>query len=151
MNDEVYRSHQQTRSKDEKLALVGEPVIIAKIPFKVEAHQENFYAGLYDYCHAGASMLNLAIMGGEENQLISMATQGKYYSALDTVVLPKGSYNLVVLSDRQDTTHEDSLYEFGLDVVRQDSNMIDPDDNNDTTNTVKEDIATSTMEALQLC
>jgi hypothetical protein len=47
--------------------LIGEPVIIAKIPFKVEAHQENFYAGLYDYCHVGATMLNLAIVGGEEN------------------------------------------------------------------------------------
>jgi hypothetical protein len=80
-----------------------------------------------------------------------MAVQGKYYSTLDTIVLSKGSYDLVVLSDRKDTTHEDTLYEFGLDVVRQDANMIDPDDNNDTTNTVKQDVATSTMEAMQLC
>jgi hypothetical protein len=93
-------------------------------------------------------MLNLAIIGGEENKLISMASQGKYYSALDSEVLPKGSYNLVVLSDRKDTTHENTLYEFGLDVVRQETNHVDPDDNNDTTNTVKSDIATSTMEAL---
>ena len=57
----------------------------------------------------------------------------------------------MVLSDRKDTTHEDTLYEFGLDVVRQETNQVDPSDNNDTTNTVKSDIATSTMEALQLC
>jgi len=130
---------------------VGEPVIVASIPFKVEAHQENFYAGLYDYSHGGATMLNLAIIGGTEKQLIAMANQGKYYSVIDGDILPKGSYNLVVLSDRKDTTHEDTLYEFGLDVRRMASNLVDPDDSNDTTNTVKSDIATSTMEALQLC
>lgn len=130
---------------------MGEPVIVASIPFKVEAHQENFYAGLYDYSHGGATMLNLAIIGGTEKQLIAMANQGKYYSVIDGDILPKGSYNLVVLSDRKDTTHEDTLYEFGLDVRRMASNLVDPDDSNDTTNTVKSDIATSTMEALQLC
>ena len=102
-------------------------MIVASIPFKVKSQLENFYAGLYDYCHGGATMLNLAILGGEERELITMAKQGKYYSTIDNAFLPKGSYVLVVLSDKADTGLEHTLYEFGLDVIRADADLADPD------------------------
>ena len=47
-----------------------------------------------------------------------MADQGKYFSTINDLMLVKGSYVLVVLSDMKDTTNESTLYEYGLDVVR---------------------------------
>jgi hypothetical protein len=77
----VYSTHgTNPMVKAGKEATMRTPIVVTTIPFDVLTPMEMFSVGLYDYSHAGSSLLNIGIVSSETAAIVAMADQGKYYS-----------------------------------------------------------------------
>ena len=71
--------------------------VVASLPFEVEGLEETIFVGLYEFS-LGRSLLSVHILSAETRETVAMSEQGKYFSALLTV-LPTGKYVLVIRND----------------------------------------------------
>ena len=84
--------------------------VIINLPFTVKS-SEAIYAGIVELSGQG---LDIAIYSDETQEEIAISEQGKYYSQINLVVLPKGKYYFIVRSQASDN----HTVRFALDVVR---------------------------------
>ena len=60
-------------TKAGKAATLRAPIVVHTIPFDVLTPMEMFSVGLYDYSHAGSSLLNVAIVSRDSAAMVAMA------------------------------------------------------------------------------
>lgn len=73
--------------------------IVVSLPFEVMTDSEIFFAGVYEYTE-GANLLSLAVFDDTTHKEVEISAQGKYYSRIEGVELPKGTYYLAVRNDK---------------------------------------------------